>query len=376
MTELNLASGASYFRSPEVATTAAIAAINNGLTYYGPAEGTAELRQAIVERYLQDGITIKPEQVLITPGTKQALFNLFSVLLRDGDEVVIPIPAWFGFNELLKYSKGKLITVQTTLENNYSLDLETLREKLTTESRILLLTNPANPTGRIYSKHELETIVALLHDFPDLYLISDEIYDLDTYGEPFTSALGCKRPQQRIIVVNGFSKNFAMSGWRIGYMVAPEEIIRQSTDFQSSTFSGVSMFIQEAALATIKHKTASLEPILNVLQEHRLVMQRGLEAITHVSFFVPDGAYYFFPYLGHYIGTITRDGESINSTEDLCNYLQNDHKLIVVNGDNFGGVGHVRMSFAVERSVLDAAMSRLKKALLQLKPAPASIGKL
>ncbi|WP_162426164.1 pyridoxal phosphate-dependent aminotransferase [Pontibacter pudoricolor] len=376
MTKLNLSSGASYFRSPDVAITAAIHALNSGKTYYGPAEGTEALRQTIADRYQQDGITVKPEQVLVTPGTKQALFNLFTVLLRDGDEVVIPIPAWFGFNELLKYSKGKLVTLQTTLENNYSLDTAELRNKLTTKSRILLLTNPSNPTGRIYSKHELETIVALLHDFPDLYLISDEIYDLDTYGKPVTSALGCKGPQERIIVVNGFSKNFAMSGWRIGYMVAPEEIISQCTDFQSSTFSGVSMFIQEAALATITHKTEALEPMLSVLQEHRRVMQQGLEAIPHVSFFVPDGAYYFFPYLGHYIGTITPAGETINSTLALCNYLQNEHKLIVVNGDKFGGIGHVRMSFAVERPILDQAMSRLKEALLQLKPVPATIGKL
>jgi aspartate aminotransferase len=376
MTELNLSSGASYFRSPDVAVTAAIKALNAGQTYYGPAEGTAELRQALIERYQQDGITIQPEQVLVTPGTKQALFNLFSVLLRDSDEVVIPIPAWFGFNELLKYSKGKLVTVPTTLEANYSLDVAALRSKLTAKSRILLLTNPANPTGRIYSKQELETIVALLHDFPDLYLISDEIYDLDTYGKPVTSALGCKGPQERIIVANGFSKNFAMSGWRIGYIVAPEEIIKQSTDFQSSTFSGVSMFIQEAALATITHRAESLEPMLHVLQEHRRVMEQGLEAIPHVSFFVPDGAYYFFPYLGHYIGTLTPSGATINSTEDLCNYLQNEHKLIVVNGDKFGGIGHVRMSFAVERPILDQAMSSLNEALLQLKPATATIGKL
>ncbi|NDK56391.1 pyridoxal phosphate-dependent aminotransferase [Pontibacter fetidus] len=368
MTELNLASGASYFKSPEPAINAAIAALHAGKTYYGPAEGTADLRNALANRYQAQGIAIKPEQVLVTPGTKQALFNLFSVLLRDGDEVVVPVPAWFGFNELLKYSKGKLVTIETTLAQNYRLDPEAIRKSLTEKSRILLLTNPANPTGRIYSKPELEAIVTLLHDFPNLYLISDEIYDLDTYGKPFTSALACPGPQERIIVVNGFSKNFAMSGWRIGFVVGPEAIIKQSTDFQSSTFSGVSMFIQEAALATLQTQEATIATMLEVLQENRQLMQKGLEAIPHVSFYVPDGAYYFFPDLSHYIGTRTPTGATINSTETLCNYLQQQHNLVVVNGDNFGGVGHVRMSFAVEQPVLEQAMVRLREALLQLKP--------
>jgi aspartate aminotransferase len=375
MTELNLASGASYFRSPEAAINAATTALHAGQTYYGPSEGTAELRNAIATRYQNNGIPVKPAQVLVTPGTKQALFNLFSVLLRDGDEVVVPIPAWFGFNELLKYSKGKLVTVQTTLENNYTIDTENLRNALTDKSRILLLTNPANPTGRIYSKPELEAILDLLHDYPNLYLISDEIYDLDTYGEPIASVLACKGPQERILVVNGFSKNFAMSGWRIGFMVGPEAIIKQSIDFQGSTFSGVSMFIQEAALATLEHQDKALEPMLDVLQENRLIMQQGLEAIPHVMFYVPDGAYYFFPYLGHYIGTTTPAGETIISTEALCSYLQHQHNLIVVNGDKFGSLGHVRMSFAVERPVLEQAMVRLRTALLQLQPATIHFGK-
>ncbi|MBC5773192.1 aminotransferase class I/II-fold pyridoxal phosphate-dependent enzyme [Pontibacter sp. KCTC 32443] len=366
MTELNLASGASYFRSPDAAITAATAAIKSGQTYYGPAEGSPELREAIAKRYTQDGINVSPEQILVTPGTKQALFNLCSVLLHDEDEVVIPVPAWFGFNELLKYSKGKLVTIQTTPETNYNLDVDALRQVLTDKSRLLLLTNPANPTGRIYSKQELEAILALLHDYPNLYLISDEIYDLDTYSKPFTSALSCAGPQERVIVVNGFSKNFAMSGWRIGYMVAPADVIRQSIDFQSSTFSGVSMFIQEAALATIQHSNEALAPMLEVLKEHRKIMQKGLEAIPHVSFYIPDGAYYFFPDLRYYIGSTSPDGTSINSTEDLCDYLQHKHNLIVVNGDKFGGIGHVRMSFAVERHILELAMVRLKEALLQV----------
>ncbi|HEY4650856.1 MAG TPA: aminotransferase class I/II-fold pyridoxal phosphate-dependent enzyme [Pontibacter sp.] len=367
MTTLNLASGASYFRSPEVATAAAISALHHGKTFYGPAEGEALLRKAIADRYTKDEATIAPGQVLVTPGTKQALFNLFTVLLREGDEVIIPTPAWFGFNELLRYSKGRLVTVPTTPADNYRLTAAAISEKLTHRSRILLLTNPGNPAGRMYSQEELEPLIALLQDYPNLYLICDEIYDLATYGKPFTSALACQGPQERIIVVNGFSKNFAMSGWRIGYIVASQEIIRQCADFQASTFSGVSMFVQEAATATLQHATAALQPMLKVLKEHRLLMQQGLAAIPHVSFFEPEGAYYFFPYLSHYLGSTTSKGDKIATTADLCHHLQQEYKLQVANGDLFGGIGHVRMSFAVKRADLQEAMTRLREALLQLQ---------
>ncbi|NEM97807.1 aminotransferase class I/II-fold pyridoxal phosphate-dependent enzyme [Pontibacter burrus] len=366
---LDLSSGASYFRSPDAAIAAAITALQEGKTYYGPSEGDATLRQTIAARYAQANVTVAPEQVMVTPGTKHALFNLITVLLREGDEVVIPTPAWFGFYELLKYSKGKLVTIETKQEQNYSLTPDDIRRVLTPNSRILLLTNPGNPTGRIYSKTELESILALLHDFPELYLISDEIYDLDTYGKPFTSALACQGPQERIIVVNGFSKNFAMSGWRIGYMVGPETIVQQSTDFQASTYSGVSQFIQDAAVATLQQQDNALPPMLEVLKENRQLMKEGLSAIPGISFFEPEGAYYFFPDMRAYIGKQNSDGQTIATTQDLCNYLEQQHKLKVANGDLFGGIGHVRMSFAVEKPVLQQAMDKLRNALQQLKPA-------
>lgn len=365
---LDLSSGASYFLSPDAAITAAISAIQEGKTYYGPAEGDALLRQTIADRYKQKNVTITPEQVMVTPGTKQALFNLLTVLLCEGDEVVIPTPAWFGFYELLKYSKGKLVTIETKQDQNYSLTPEDLRKVISPKTRILLLTNPGNPTGRIYSKTELEAILTLLQEFPELYLISDEIYDLDTYGKPFTSALTCQGPQERIIVVNGFSKNFAMSGWRIGYIVGSETIVQQSVDFQASTYSGVSQFIQDAALATLQQQDKALPPMLEVLQEHRQLMKEGLSSIPGVTFFEPEGAYYFFPDMQAYIGKQTPDGQTIASTQDLCNFLEQQHKLIVANGDLFGGIGHVRMSFAVEKPVLQQAMERLSEALQQLRP--------
>lgn len=368
MQYITLATGSSYFRSPDAATDAAIAALKAGKTYYGPAEGTEALRQAVAERYKKEGITILPEQVLITPGSKQALFNLFTVLLREGDEVVIPTPGWFGFDDLLKYSKGKGVALQTHLQEDYALTPDALRRTLNKRSRILILTNPGNPTGRVYRKAELEALLEVVNEFPDLYVISDEIYDFVTYGQPVASIFSCQgAPKERTFVVNGFSKSFAMSGWRLGYLAGPSELVKQCIDFQSATLAGVSVFLQDAALATLEHRDEALPPMLHVLQEHRELMRQGLDVIPQVRYYLPDGAYYFFPDFSYYIGRETSDGKTIGTSMDLFRYLREQYKLELAPGDNFGASGHARMSFAVEKPVLQEALRRLQEALERLR---------
>ncbi|MCC9165559.1 pyridoxal phosphate-dependent aminotransferase [Pontibacter harenae] len=367
MEHITLASGGSYFRSPGAATAAAISSLREGHTTYGPTEGTVGLRTALAKRYQNEGIEASPAQILITPGTKQALFNLFTVLLQEGDEVVIPTPAWFGFHELMKYSKGSIKTIETKLLDSYKLTPEALQEILSERSRILLLTNPGNPTGKVYSKEELEAILQITNQYPNLYIISDEIYDFVTYGRPVTSLLSCEGASaERTILLNGFSKSFAMSGWRVGYILGPEPVVKKCMDFQGSTFSGVSIFVQDAAEATIKNPDKALAPMLKVLQENRTIMQQALAAIPKVKFYVPDGAYYFFPDFSHYLGSNKTTGKTLNTSIELCQHLSQDFKLDLVPGDYFGGAGHARMSFAVEQPKLQEAMQRLQQALGQL----------
>ncbi|WP_347156967.1 pyridoxal phosphate-dependent aminotransferase [Pontibacter chitinilyticus] len=363
MENITFASGASYFRSPGAATAAAIAALQEGKTYYGPTEGTLPLRQAIADRYPD----LQPEQVLVTPGSKQALHNLFTVLLRDGDEVVVPTPAWFGFHELLKYSKGTAVTLPTSLEEEYALTPAMLRQTLNSRSRILLLTNPGNPTGRLYSQAELEALLEVVENFSELYVIADEIYDFVTYGQSFTSLLSCQRaPKERSFVVNGFSKSFAMSGWRLGYLAGPAAIVAQCLDFQASTLAGVSMLLQDGALAALQNWPQDLPPMLAVLQEHRTLMQQGLDAIPHVRYYLPEGAYYFFPDLSFYLHRETPAGEVISSSIDLCHFLREQFSLDLAPGDYFGAPGHARMSFAIEKPQLQEGLQRLKQALATL----------
>jgi len=364
MNLISLASGGSYFHSPAPATAAAIAALQEGKTFYGPTEGTPELRQAICDLYIKGGLNVRPEQVLITPGAKQALFNLFTTLLCQGDEVVVPTPAWFGFHELMKYSKGMLVPLETKLSEGYALTPEALRKTLNERSRILLLTNPGNPTGRIYTKSELETLLEVAHEFPNLYILSDEIYDRITYSRTFTPLLSCEGAKaERIILLNGFSKSFAMSGWRLGYMLGPEEVIKKCTDFQGGTLSGVSVFLQEAAQAALEQEEKILPHLLEVLAKNRQLMQQGLDAIPEVNYYMPDGAYYFFPDFSHYLRRRTPSGDTLATAAELCHYLLKSFGLELAPGDKFGAPGHARMSFAIEAPKLQEALQRLKQAL-------------
>ncbi|WP_266205450.1 pyridoxal phosphate-dependent aminotransferase [Pontibacter kalidii] len=367
MEVISLAAGSSYFRSPEAATEAAIAALQNGKTSYGPTAGTPSLRKTISQKYKADGIVVHPEQVLVTPGAKQALYNLFTVLLKEGDEVVVPTPAWFGFQELLRYSPATGIALPTSISEGYKLTPDMLRSTLTHRTRILLLTNPGNPTGRMYTKPELEALLEVVNEFPNLYLISDEIYDLVTYGRPFTSILSCQGAKAaRTIVVNGFSKSFAMSGWRLGFILGPESVLRRCIDFQQATLSGVSVFVQDAAEAALKARARELPPMQEVLAKNREIMQKGLDAIPHVSYYLPDGAYYFFPDLSYYLNYTSITGEVLKTTPDLCRYLRGCYNLELAPGDNFGAPGHVRMSFAIEPNRLQEAMQRLRQGLALL----------
>jgi aspartate aminotransferase len=282
--------------------------------------------------------------------------------------VIVPTPAWFGFHELVKYSKGKITTLPTTLEEGYSLEPEALRRALNGQSRILLLSNPGNPMGRVYSKTELEALLAVAADYPNLYIISDEIYDYITYDGAFTSILACEGATERAIVVNGFSKTFAMSGWRIGYLVGSKELIAQCTAFQNATMSGISVFSQDAAQAAFENRRQALPPMQTILQENRQLMKQGLDAIPHVRYYLPDGAYYFFPDFSYYLHHKTPQGESITTTPALCKYLREAFNLEMAPGDNFGGPGHARITFALEKSQLLEAMDRLKQGLLSLVP--------
>ena len=357
---ISFASGATYFNTPAVGKEAAMQAIQQNQTFYGATAGTPELREVIAERYRQyNGITITPDHILVTPGTKQALYNIIHILLQPGDEVIIPAPNWFGLHEVLEQVGAKLIVLPTDVKENYAISPELLQSYITPRTRLFLYCNPNNPTGRIYSKTEINSWLEVLKQHPDIYVLADEIYDLVVYADEVPSLLEFPDNNQKHLVVNGFSKAFAMSGWRIGYLVTPPKLFAPCLQFQQATFSGVSEFVQAAAREVLKNAAVILPDFQNTLRQNKSQMSQFFTRLN-IPFFSPQAAYYFFPDLSAFLQTEMR------TTDKLASYLKEKYALEIMPGDCFGAPGYARFSFALTPEKLNAGLTRLEEAFQKL----------
>ena len=360
MEQISFASGATYFNTPAAASEAAIQAIRQNQTFYGPTAGTPALRKAIANRYQQyNSISISPENILITPGTKQALFNVAHTLLKPGDEVIIPAPNWFGLHEVLEQVGAKLVILPTSMKDNYAIPPEVLRRYISPRTRLFLYSNPNNPTGRIYSKSEISSWLEVIASFPDVYVLADEIYDLVVYNNKVPSLLEFPDENQKHVVVNGFSKAFAMSGWRIGYLFTPATLIPKCLHFQQATISGVSVFVQAAAQEVIRHAPYIIPDFQQILRQNKDKMGQVFTRLN-LAFYNPQAAYYFFPNLTAFL-----NGE-IDTTKKLGNFLNENYALEIMPGEYFGAPGYARFSFALKPEKLEQGLTRLQKAFQTL----------
>ncbi len=369
METISLASGAAYFAPAEIVQQAAIQAIQQGQTTYGPTEGLLELRQAIAERYqLLNKATVSPDNLIVTAGVKQAIFNLFRTVLQPGDEVIAPIANWFGFHELIQEVKAKLIVLPTSSQDNYSISADLLEKLITPKTKVFILCNPGNPTGRIYSKADVAAILAVLEKHPNILVLSDEIYDLVTFTGRVPSLVEFPDTHNRYVVVNGFSKSFAMSGWRIGYLVLPPPYYEACYKFQQTTIGGLSPFTQTAAAVALQNYQEVLAPMHQVLIQHRELMCAGLREIGQIKFNEPEATYYVFADLSAYLSKkCPNSGKTMDTSIELSDYLKNNYGVELLPGDYFGAPGYARISFAVALSPLREALKRLKNGLHRLK---------
>ncbi len=367
MEMISLASGAAYFDTPVPIRRAATAAMEAGQTSYGPTEGTAELRQAVVQRYAQlNKAAIASEQVLITAGVKQALYSIFLHLLKPGDEVIVPIPNWFGFHELLLQAKTNLVFLPASPASDYTLTPSDLAAAITPRTKMVILSNPCNPTGRIYTAAEIAALLAVINQHPDIWVLSDEIYDLVTYGKRVPSLTEFPDVHQRYIIVNGFAKSFAMSGWRVGYLIAPPELYQACTKFQATAIGGVSPFIQAGATVALQQAETILAPMNQTLAQNRTFMAEQLQAISNIPFFMPQAAYYIFADLSYYINKLTPAGQGSGTDTLLADYLRQKADLEIYPGTYFGAPGFARLSFALQPTHLQTALNRLQESLHDL----------
>ncbi|UPL47826.1 pyridoxal phosphate-dependent aminotransferase [Hymenobacter sublimis] len=359
---INLASGYGSFPPPAVATAAALRLLQaTGPLPVAEVAGLPELRAALAEFYQQAGADrVQPEQVVVTGGTKAALFALLQAVLRPGDEVLLPTPNWFGFWELVTRAGGIVRVLPLNSADNYALSPETLRAALTPRTRLVLLSNPNNPTGRVYSRAEIAGWLRVTQDFPDLFVLSDEIYNGITFGpEPVPTLLSFPDPHQRHLVVNGYSKSLALIGWGIGYLVAPRAIAQACVAKLHATGSAVPVLQQHAALAATHNASAIAGGLVENLQPARHLMQTELALLPQVPPPQAEATYYFFPDLRAYLRP---ELEPAAASAELVARLQ-AAGVAVVDGATCGAPGFGRLSYAVPMAQLEQALERLRVGL-------------
>jgi aspartate aminotransferase len=352
----SLSAGEPDFDTPDFIVEATRQALRDGITRYGPAAGDPELREAVAEKLSSgNGIATSPEQVLITNGGKQAIYNLFQVLLNPGDEVLLPAPYWLSYPEMAALAGAKVKLIPTQAEEGFRLDLTDVEAAITPRSRLLVLNSPGNPTGRVMKRQELEDVAELVRRHPQLLVMSDEIYEfLLAEGEQHHSfAAIAPDLADRCFTVNGFAKGWAMTGWRLGYLAGHQDVIKAAAALQSQSTSNVCSFAQRGALAAIQGPRDCVSAMAESYNRRRQLLTEGLKMIEGITLVEPRGAFYAFPQLP----------ESAGGSMDFCRRALEQAGLAVVPGLAFGNDRCIRLSCAVSRETIRDGLSRLTQLL-------------
>lgn len=357
------------FDTPTYIKEAGKKAIDEGFTKYTPAGGTEGLKKAVCFWYEREyGIKIKPSMVVVSNGAKHSLFNLALALIDDGDEVIIPAPYWVSYPEQVLLAGGKPVFIDTTIEDNFKLTSKKIEKALTEKTKAIIISSPSNPTGSVYFREELIEILNFAKKY-DFFLIFDEIYDKLVYDKKFCPILELvkedKDLKERVIVVNGVSKSFAMTGWRIGYIVGNEDLVKVINDIQSQTTSNPCSISQKAAETALNVVTGDLENMIEEFKARRDLIFNLISDLPHVKVMKPEGSFYIFPDFSKYLGKC--DGKRvIKTTLDLADYLLQEALTGVVPGEAFGSPGYLRFSFATSREKIKKGIENIKAALKKL----------
>ena len=364
---IDLSLGEPDFDTPQHIKDAAKKAIDDNWSHYPPVAGYPDLREAICQKFKRDNnLDYKPENIVVSTGAKQSLANAILALVDVGDEVIIPAPFWVSYSELVKIAGGVPVIVRTAMENKYKITAQQLEENITERSKVVLFSSPCNPSGAVYSKDELKQLAAVLENHPSISIISDEIYEYINFIGHHESIAQFANVKDRVIIVNGLSKGFAMTGYRLGYIAANPIVAKACEKIQGQFTSGANAITQRAAITAL---TTDLRPSMEMTKEFTRRRKRILELLkdipgTHGA--EPDGAFYIFPVVKEFFGR--SDGENmINDADDLCMYLLNKANVSTVTGRAFGEPDCIRISFANSMEKIETAMARIKEALGKLK---------
>uniref|UniRef100_A0A5B6ZZV5 Bifunctional aspartate aminotransferase and glutamate/aspartate-prephenate aminotransferase n=1 Tax=Davidia involucrata TaxID=16924 RepID=A0A5B6ZZV5_DAVIN len=371
---IRLAAGEPDFDTPAVIAEAGINAIREGYTRYTPNAGTLELRSAICHKLKEEnGISYTPDQILVSNGAKQSILQAVLAVCSPGDEVIIPAPFWVSYPEMARLADATPVILSTHISENFLLDPKLLESKLSEKSRLLILCSPSNPTGSVYPRKLLEEIAQIVARHPRLLVLSDEIYEHIIYAPAtHTSFASLPGMWERTLTVNGFSKAFAMTGWRLGYLAGPKHFVAACGKIQSQSTSGASSISQKAGVAALGLGYAGGEAVstmVKAFRERRDFLVKSFSELEGVKISEPQGAFYLFLDFSSYYGAEAKDFGLIKDSESLCRYLLDKAQVALVPGDAFGDDSCIRISYAASLSTLQAAVERIKKALVRLKPA-------
>lgn len=355
------------FQTPDHIKAAAKQAIDDGFTFYTPVSGYPELRQAIADKLKRDNqLNWEGENIVVSTGAKQSLANALMCLLNPGDEVIVFAPYWVTYREIIKVAEGDPVIVSGSLENNFKVTPEQLEAAITPKTKAILYSSPSNPTGSVYSKDELRALADVLGRHEDVFVIADEIYEYVIFQEEYPSMGAFEDMHDRVITVNGFSKGFAMTGWRVGYLAAPAWLAKACDKLQGQFTSATCSIAQKAAYAAITGDLAPTHEMAKAYLRRRDLVLDLMKEIEGFKTYLPKGAFYIFPDVSYYYGK--SDGtNTINDSTDLCMYILNEAHVSLVPGAAFGADNCLRFSFAAADEDLKTAMRRIKTVLDRLK---------
>lgn len=360
---IDLSLGEPDFDTPVHIKEAAKIAVDENWSHYPPVAGYPDLRQAVCTKLKRDNqLEYAPENILVSTGAKQSLANVVLAIVDTDDEVVIPTPYWVTYSEIVKLGEGKVKLVRTSIENKYKITPAELEVSLSAKTKLFIFSSPCNPSGSVYSKDELAALVKVFLKFPDVFIISDEIYEYINFVGKHESIAQFPEIKDRVIIINGLSKGFAMTGYRLGYIAANTDVVKACEKLQGQFTSGANAVTQRAAITAL---TGDLKPTYDMNTEFGRRRERILGLLKQLPGVVcaePDGAFYVFPVMKHYFGTSV-NGQKLNDADDLCMYLLNTAHVSTVTGRAFGEPDCIRISFANSMEKIEEGMKRIKKAL-------------
>ena len=364
---ISLSIGDPDFNTPDNVKEAAKKALDENWTRYSPVAGYPELRQAIVNKLKRENnLDYDISQIVVSTGAKQSLSNAILTLVNPGEEVIIPTPYWVSYSEMVDLAEGKAVFIDTTIESNFKITPAQLEAAITPKTKLFMFSSPCNPTGSVYSKEELAGLVEVFERHPNIFILSDEIYEHINFVDKHVSIAEFKSIKERVIIVNGFSKAFAMTGWRLGYIAASKELAIANEKMQGQTTSGTCSISQRAGIAAYEQGLESVLEMKKAFARRRELVYNLLNDIPGVKTNLPDGAFYFFPEISSFFGKKDTNGNVIKDSADLALYLLNVGHVATVGGDSFGNYNYIRISYAASDENLIEALKRIKEALSKL----------